>query len=280
MNKDTENSTQATQEAPTPEATALPVAQATTQTTAIAQPVEEIHGFEDTDAKDIVIPRVKVINALSPERQDGTAEEGDIINSLTKEVVFSIKDPTAVPLIFIPIRQYYSNIEWNPDRNDDTRIFCMAQDGKVGTTCDDESKICSLCKRNQFDNSKKGKEAQPMCTAYLNFLGFFEGNPMPVVISFAKTNYNEGKKMLSIAKSMRSNIWDYGYKFAGKKVAKDRNTWYIITAALAGETSAEDRILARQLFGAYENTIVNSNYEDTESSSSAATYSEGMAAEI
>ena len=43
------------------------------------------YGFEETDVKDIVIPRIKVIQALSPERIDGIASEGDILNSLTQE---------------------------------------------------------------------------------------------------------------------------------------------------------------------------------------------------
>ena len=42
-------------------------------------------GFEDEDAQDMIIPRVKIIQSLSPERKDKIAEEGDIINSLTKE---------------------------------------------------------------------------------------------------------------------------------------------------------------------------------------------------
>ena len=42
-------------------------------------------GFEDEEAGDVIIPRVKVIQTLSPERKEKQADEGDIINSLTKE---------------------------------------------------------------------------------------------------------------------------------------------------------------------------------------------------
>lgn len=37
------------------------------------------YGFEETESKDIIIPRIKVVQALSPERQDGEASEGDIM---------------------------------------------------------------------------------------------------------------------------------------------------------------------------------------------------------
>ena len=79
-------------------------------TTATNMPAEynpsAAYGFEETDSKDIVIPRIKVINALSPERVDGEAQEGDILNSLTHEDVKGKR--------FIPVKQYYSNIHWNP----------------------------------------------------------------------------------------------------------------------------------------------------------------------
>jgi len=211
------------------------------------------YGFEETKSEDILIPRVKVINALSPERIEGTANEGDILNSLTKEALNGKR--------FIPIKQYYSNIEWNPDRNADTRIFCRSSDGRIGFN-GTNTLVCANCKRNQFDNTKTGKDSQPKCTAYLNFLGFFEGSPMPVILSFAKTNYNEGKKMLSIAKSLRASLWNYAYTLSSKKITKDRNTWYIITPMMAGDTDIATRTLAFELYKAYDIASLAVDYED------------------
>lgn len=229
------------------------------------------YGFEETESKDIVIPRIKVVQALSPERQDGEASEGDIINSLTKEDV--------KPLRFVPIKQYYSNIFWNPDRNAELRMMCRSFDGRIGQD-ENGSLSCAQCKKNQFDNSKQGKEAQPVCTAYLNFLGFFEGNPMPVVLSFARTNYNEGKKLLSIARSMRCAAWNYAYTLESKLVAKDKNKWYIMVPKMAGETTQETRALAFELFKAYENTLVNADYEDVAAAQNAVETDATIAEEI
>ena len=55
------------------------------ETTELANQTGMPLGFEDDDANDMIIPRVKVIQTLSPERKDKIANEGDIINSLTKE---------------------------------------------------------------------------------------------------------------------------------------------------------------------------------------------------
>lgn len=249
---------------------------ATTNGTELSSQVEEsqqVYGFEETDSADLVIPRIKVINALSPERQDGLANEGDILNSLTKESVAGKR--------FIPIKQYYSKIEWNPDRDGDQRIFCFSRDGKVGVDGDNEKHACVSCKKCQFDNTKTGKDSQPKCTSYMNFLGFFEGDPMPVVLSFAKTNYNEGKKMLSIARSLRCNIWDYAYVLTGKKVSKGRNTWFNIETKLDTATSAENRKLAKELYDTYATIALNVDYEDVATAVSAeAPVDAAVAAEI
>lgn len=231
------------------------------------------YGFEESNNDDIVIPRIKVVNALSPERQDGEAEEGDVINSLTKENVKGKK--------FIPIKQYYSCIRWNPDRDGDPRILCRSYDGRMGTDADGQYSVCKQCGRDQFDNTKVGKAAQPTCTRYLNFLGFFEDNPMPVVLSFARTNYSEGRKMLSMSKSMRAAIWNYAYTIDSRLVSKDRNKWYILVPTMAGATTDEQRRLAFELYSSVQLNEIKADYEESGSSSSSSTkIDEQVATEI
>jgi len=205
----------------------------------------EVLGFEDDDAADMIIPRVKVIQTLSPERKDKEAEEGDIINSLTKE---KLNGKT-----FIPVFKFNNNIWWR-DRADGGGILCISRDGKVG----DENGItllCASCKKNEFDNSKQGRAAVPLCTKYINFFGFIEGERMPIILSFAKTNYNEGKKLYSLAKVTMQNIWNYGYTLNEKQMAKAGNEWFIITMAPAGATSEEDREFAKSLFLNFKQSV-------------------------
>lgn len=229
------------------------------------------YGFEESDSSDIVIPRIKVINALSPERTEGEAEEGQVINTLTKEDVSQWH--------FVPIKQYYSCIRWNPDRDADPRMMCRSFDGKVGTTSDGAQLICKQCGRCEFDNTKQGKEAQPTCTRYLNFLGFFEESPMPVVLSFARTNYNEGRKMLSISKSMRTAIWGYSYTIGSKLVSKDRNKWYIMVPQMSGKTSEDIQKLAFELYNSIQINRIQTEYEDVGAENQTAT-DEQVATEI
>jgi hypothetical protein len=226
-------------------------------------------GFEDEEADDIIVPRVKLIQSLSPERRDGTAEEGDIVNSLTKEKYNG--------RVFVPVFKFNNNVHWI-DRADGGGIRCIARDGKIGEESDGMRKFCSQCRLNEFDNTKKGRDALPKCTKYINFFGFFAGDRMPIILSFAKTNFNEGKKLYSLAKVTMQNMWNHGYTLESKRMAKNGNEWYIISVAPAGVTDDDDRAFAIAMFQNFRSTIqqVAIDIEDTSMAEAAPTVSESV----
>lgn len=209
-------------------------------------------GFEDEEASDFSIPRVKVIQTLSPERKDKIAEEGDIINSLTKDKLNG--------KVFVPVFKFNNNVLWK-DRSEGGGINCIARDGKVGVESDGTTKMCVACKRCEFDNSKTGKDAIPTCVKYINFFGFFAGERIPIILSFSKTSYNEGKKLYSLAKVTLQNMWNYGYTISAKLMAKGNNEWYIPVTTPAGATSEEDREFALGLYKAYRTNIASIEYD-------------------
>lgn len=217
-------------------------------------------GFEDEEPSDVIIPRVKVIQTLSPERKDKLAEEGDIINSLTKERLNG--------KVFIPVFKFNNNVWWR-DRAEGGGIKCIARDGKVGQLSDGTTIMCQQCRRCEFDNTKQGKEAAPTCTKYINFFGFFAGERMPIILSFSKTCYNEGKKLYSLAKVTMQNMWNYGYTLNEKLMAKGGNEWYVPVMAAAGPTDEADREFAMAMFKAYRNNMQDVAYDMDEQGSGA-----------
>lgn len=217
-------------------------------------------GFEDEDASDVIIPRVKVIQTLSPERKDKIAEEGDIINSLTKEKLNG--------KVFVPVFKFNNNVWWK-DRSEGGGIQCIARDGKTGELSDGTLLLCAQCRRCEFDNTKQGKEAMPTCTKYINFFGFFAGERMPIILSFSKTCYNEGKKLYSLAKVTMQNMWNFGYTLSEKLMAKGGNEWYVPVMTAAGPTDEADREFALNLYKSYRADIQNVAYDMDEQGATA-----------
>lgn len=225
-------------------------------------------GFEDEEADDIIIPRVKVIQALSPERKDKIADEGDIINSLTKERLNG--------KVFVPVFKFNNNVLWR-DRNDGGGIICTARDGRLGVQSDGTTLMCANCRKCEFDNTKQGREAMPSCTKYINFFGFFAGERAPIILSFSKTCYNEGKKLYSLAKVTMQNMWHYGYTLNEKKMVKANNEWYVPVMTAAGATDEEDRAFGMALYKMYRNNMQNLEFDMDDAGSSS---SDGVTAPV
>jgi hypothetical protein len=211
-------------------------------------------GFEDEEEGDVIIPRIKVIQDLSPERKEKIADSGDLLNSLTHEKIEGKR--------FIPVYKYANNIEWLP-RADGGGIRCRSLDGKTGHCNDGTSKLCAVCRRNEFDNTKTGKESEPLCTKYINFLGFLEGERVPLVLSFCKTYYNEGKKMYSLAKFSMKDMWATGYMLKAVEKSKNGNDWFIITASAAGATTKEDQDFGYELYKMFKGRELKVDLEQT-----------------
>lgn len=242
-----------------------------TDATLLATQSEVPMGFEDEDPGDMIIPRVKVIQTLSPERKEGLAAEGDIINSLTKDKLNG--------LVFIPVFKFNNNIEWKP-RAEGGGIKCVARDGKHGEMSDGTLLVCASCKRCEFDNTKQGKDAIPKCTKYINFFGFFAGERMPIILSFAKTSYAEGKRLYSLAKVTMQNMWNHGYKLTEKLQSKNGNEWYICVPVPAGASAEEDRAFALSLYRTYRDTIQNVKIDVEDASTESSPTSDTEASEF
>ncbi len=225
-------------------------------------------GFEDEESDDIIIPRVKVIQALSPERKEKIADEGDIINSLTKERLNG--------KIFVPVFKFNNNVLWR-DRNDGGGIVCTARDGRLGTQSDGSTLLCANCRKCEFDNTKQGRDALPTCTKYINFFGFFAGERAPIILSFSKTCYNEGKKLYSLAKVTMQNMWHFGYALNEKKMVKANNEWYVPVMTAAGPTTEEDREFGMALYKMYRNNMQNFEFDMDDNGSSS---SDGVSAPV
>lgn len=213
-------------------------------------------GFDDSDsADDVIIPRVRLVQSLSPDRKAG-AEEGDVINSLTKQK-YNGK-------AFVPVFKFNSNVEWLP-RSEGGGIACQAQDGKNAHTSAGEIRTCATCRRCEFQNIPGQKSKAPDCTKYINFFGFFEDEMSPIILSFSKTSYNEGKRLYSIMKLSMQNMWNNSYKIDSAVKSSGANEWYILTGSVNAPTSEEARQFAANLYKMYSGSALVREAEIPES---------------
>lgn len=66
-------------------------------------------GFEETTAQDLSIPFINILQSNSPECEDGEAKPGQIVNTVTKEIIDGKKG-----LVVIPCFKDEKWVEWKP----------------------------------------------------------------------------------------------------------------------------------------------------------------------
>lgn len=191
----------------------------------VAAPISVGRGFEEpTDKDQLIIPRAKLLQALSPEVQDDKMSQGLIINSLTKEVL---------PEVFIPIFKFTTYIRFNP-RDKKSPAFDPAFDpGAVLWRSNDPSDP-KVRRETQFGpNGEK-----PLATTFLNFFSYFPGVPMPVVVSFFSSSYKEGKRLYSLARfgsnQQYPDMFCKKYKLTSVQKENDLGKFYVLQVTPTG----------------------------------------------
>lgn len=143
-------------------------------------------GFENVRGKDLAPPRLKLMQALSPEVQEETFSPGDVVNSISGELVFKRDQEIS----FVPIYHFVSWIEWGEQG-----------EGMRNVSIDPSSEIAQAAARGE-KSIKDGKETFRV-TEYHNFfvIAVPLEEPMEMFhIGFAKTNYKVGRKLIGLAK--------------------------------------------------------------------------------
>lgn len=190
---------------------------------------------EGTSREELIFPRAKLMQALSPElEENGDLKAGLIINSITRDTL---------PEIFIPVFKFTTWIRFNPRDTDKPGYDANFEPGDVIWRSNDpnDPKV--------IEESKFGENGErPIATRFLNFFSIFEGGEMPVVISFANTSYKTGKQLLSLCKFTSGDIFSRKYKLGAKKVSNDKGTYYVYTIGVAGKVTDSEYAIAEKMW--------------------------------
>jgi hypothetical protein len=208
-----------------------------TQGGSLMQADKEQRGFESgVDQQDLIIPRAKLIQALSPEMQEGVAgiKIGSIINSLTQEVL---------PEEFIPVFSFKNYIRFNPRSKDDPNFDSEYEPGAIIWRSADPS---DAQVREQTKFGPNGEK--PVAVTFLNFFSFFPGVPMPVIVSFSKTSYRTGKQLLSLGRFCGGDMFSRKYRLTSQMDTNDIGTYAVLRVAPIGDVVPEEFAVCERLW--------------------------------
>lgn len=210
-------------------------------------------GFENgITQEDLIIPRAKLIQALSPEMAEGLegVKVGAIINSLTKEVL---------PQEFIPVFMFKNFIRFNPRSKDDPNFDPEFEPGAVIWKSSDPE-APKVAEQTKFGpNGEK-----PVATTFLNFFSYFPGVPMPIIVSFSKTSYKAGRQLLSLAKFCKGDMFTRKYRLASQMETNNIATYAVMKVMPIGSSSPDDFKLCEGLWNEFSAKAKDIQVHDAE----------------
>jgi len=134
-----------------------------------------------TDTSDLLIPRILLMHGTSKLVGQGNVHQGDIIDSVTEEVLGNIKKPIEI----IPIRQL--DKKWSIDKFNGKKYEFLREEPW------DESV------KNQWEYTENGQQFRrnARLSFYVLLARDAKTNRLPYMISFQRTSYQAGRNIAS-----------------------------------------------------------------------------------
>jgi len=190
--------------------------------TAITTPSTPRLGFDNFDVSELIVPRLRLLQALSESVSEGTGKAGEFQDSLSSELLGE-----EVEVVLLGMKNGAVYFETGEG------LKCRSVDGRVSVNGD----LCEQCPFGEYHGKFHEDGTPPKCASSKEFMsvtkGTIEGKEQrPLVISFMKTSYKEGKKLASMAYLAGGNIFNRSYKLASVKDKNDKGAFYIMKTSV------------------------------------------------
>lgn len=180
-------------------------------------------GKELISASDIIMPRIALIQKMSPQVDDRVAVPGDFYNTVSRQ------NYGPEPFKFVPLLFYGSRIKWE-SKNPGSKIECVARTGEIGT----KYGPCVTCRFSQFN----ADGTPPDCTDFKNILAIpmIPGeNPYdqpPAAISGKSMSLGPVKDFLTRVNHIRINgrpvaMYAYIWKMTATEASNEKGKFYV-----------------------------------------------------
>jgi len=215
-------------------------------------------GFENLSREDILLPRILLLQAQSPQVMEADERPGTFYLNLSNKGL-------GEKFVITPILHYRSRIKWVP-RDDGGGIDCSAQDAKRPSDTK-YAAACADCKFKDWnDKAEKKKDQQPECVMYDNFVVLLGNETEPVILSMSKSSAKVAKKFYSMAALKGGNFFDHAYELSiVKEKAPTSETYYNYAVKDIGrKTDEKRRVICDQIWGSLSNATVRGVMEHPE----------------
>ena len=186
---------------------------------------------------DLRLPRVALLQALSPMVTADQAKAGQFINSLTQEVLVE-------PVVFTPVFIFKNVIKYRP-RTEGGGIIYKTMDFTP-----------EVVKDVSWDGTNK-----PVATQFINAVTLVQGQDIPLIISFCNTSFKTGQDLLTLVQ-LSGQAWKYNYILEANKVSNSKGTFYVLRVKRGKLSDADTVIAAASLYENVKGMAIDTDFEN------------------
>lgn len=221
-----------------------------------ANPKMRTAGFENIDGADIILPRLAIVHATTPQFSSGDFPDlgmGDIFDTLSNTVI--AKEGKSINVILLVANK--SRIMFEKPKPP-SPILCRSLDG-YGATMDggmtekeEKTRDCSVCIYSKFSDDSK----RPACTEFLSFLLMVpDFNFLVYAASFKSTGLKTARRWLTQSKITGAPMFAGRYQLSAKKVTDGSNTWFNFDYEPNGWVTKDEYERAKTMYQSFEGKV-------------------------
>lgn len=206
----------------------------------------DVRGKENIDSNDVTLPRLAVVQALSPQKDDSNAayipdiKEGDLFNSLTGT------NYGRGPVSFVVVRVDKRALEFDADRN--IVDFNVPWNDA----------------RCEFTTGPDGTRLKPKASRFYDVIALLPDTLEPVVLSMSNTKIKTAKKLNSLLAIRPGAAWAGLYKVSAVREEKNGNKYWNFKVDPAGPTPVAVQRAAEQLYSQFAKQTVRVDQGEAE----------------
>lgn len=218
------------------------------------------------DQSDLMIPRAKLLQALSPEvQEDGKRyQQGMIVNSITKDEL--PKDANGT-ITFLPVMRSVNWVRFNPQSDKDPDFNPDFGAGDVIWKSNDpkDPRVIS-------EGGWGPENEPPKAIKFINYLAIIPGTTMPIVISFGKTSFKAGKALTTMTQFADGDLFAWRYKLRAKKEQNDaKQQYFVLSVESGGKAETSEYAQAERIYEAFSGKDLKVHDEDASDEAAPAT---------
>ncbi len=215
------------------------VAQEAPKTQEVGAVAEQPTGLaSNVTAQDLRLPRVALLQALSPQLQQNNAlKSGMFFNTLLQEVIPS-------PIVFTPVFVFKNVIKYRPRSEGGGIVY------KTTSFTEEVVKDC------MWDGINK-----PTATQFINAVVLIEGQDIPLIISFSNTSFKTGQDLLTLVQ-LSGQAWKYNYALESQLVSNSKGSFYVMRVKRGALTNADTIIAAASLYESVKGMSIDTDFEE------------------